>query len=113
MMRLLAPLVAILLVAGAGYLVYAAAVTAGRGRQLRLRSRARWQARHRAHPGARGDETVVVVALTLPSGEVLDEHVVARIPDSDPDWNTRFLRAREEAEERAFHLNAAEEPPPT
>jgi pyridoxamine 5'-phosphate oxidase family protein len=107
-MRLLAPLIALLLAAGAGYLVYAAAVASGRGRRLRLRARARWQTRHYAH----GGETVVVVALTLPTGEVLDEHVVARIPDQDPEWNARFLRAREEAEERAFHLNATEEPPP-
>jgi pyridoxamine 5'-phosphate oxidase family protein len=108
-MRLLAPLIALLLVAAVGYVVYATAVGAGRGRRLQLRTRARWQTRHYAQDG----ETVVVVALTLPTGEVLDEHVVARIPDQDPDWNARFLLAREEAEERAFHLNATEEPPPT
>ena len=101
-MRLLAPLVGILLAAGLGYLVYAAAASAARGRQIRLRARARWQTRHYAEAGA----TVVAVSLLLPSGEILDEHVVARIPDQDPDWNARFLRAREEAAERAFHLNA-------
>jgi pyridoxamine 5'-phosphate oxidase family protein len=108
-MRLLVPFIAVLLAAGAAYVVYAAAVAAGRGRRLQLRARGRWQMRHYAD----GGETVVVVALTLPTGEVLDEHVVARIPDHDPDWNARFLRAREEAEERAFHLNATEEPPPS
>ena len=101
-MRLLAPLVGILLAGGLGYLVYAAAASAARGRQVRLRARATWQTRHYAHDG----ETVVAVSLLLPSGEILDEHVVARIPDQDPDWNARFLRAREEAAERVFHLNA-------
>jgi pyridoxamine 5'-phosphate oxidase family protein len=107
-MRLLVPLIALMLAGGAAYLVYAASVASARGRRLRLRSRGRWQTRHYAE----GGHTVVAVALTLPTGEILDEHVVARIPDQDPDWNTRFLRAREEAEERAFHLNATEEPPP-
>jgi hypothetical protein len=88
--------------------VYAAAASAARGRRVRLRARARWQTRHYAHAG----ETVIAVSLILPSGEVLDEHVVARVPDHDPEWNARFLRALEEAAERAFHLNAAEEPPP-
>jgi hypothetical protein len=41
-----------------------------------------------------------------PAGEVLEEHVVARIPDLDEDWSRKFLQAKEEAEERAFHLNA-------
>ena len=41
-----------------------------------------------------------------PAGEVIEEHVVARIPDVDEDWSRRFLQAKAEAEERAFHLNA-------
>jgi hypothetical protein len=49
---------------------------------------------------------VVSVARLTPAGEVAEEHVVTRIPDSDPDWSRKFLAAREEAEERAFHLNA-------
>jgi len=107
-MRLLAPILAILLAAAAAYLVYAASVSAARGRNIRLRARARWQARHY---GERG-ETVVAVSLMLGTGEVLDEHVVARFPDRDPDWNARFLRAQEEAAERAFHLNGTEGLPP-
>ena len=63
---------------------------------------ARWRARHYAHEGS----TVVAVALTTPSGQVLEEHVVARFADTDPEWEGRFLAAREEAERRAFHLNA-------
>ena len=63
---------------------------------------ARWRARHYAHEGS----TVVAVALTSPAGHVLEEHVVARFADTDPEWERQFLAAREEAERRAFHLNA-------
>jgi pyridoxamine 5'-phosphate oxidase family protein len=63
---------------------------------------ARWRARHYAHEGS----TVVAVALTNPAGQVLEEHVVARFADTDPEWEPRFLAARDEAERRAFHLNA-------
>jgi hypothetical protein len=37
---------------------------------------------------------------------VIEEHVVDRFPDGDAEWEQRFLSAREEAERRAFHLNA-------
>ena len=66
------------------------------------RDRAKWQLRHYGDRGT----TVVAVSLVAPTGRVFDEHVVARIPDQDPEWSERFLRAKEEAEERAFHLNA-------
>jgi hypothetical protein len=107
-MRVLAPLLAVLLAIGAAYLVYVAASPLARSRRVRLRAKARWQTRHY---GERG-ETVVAVSLMLPTGEILDEHVVTRVPDHDADWNTRFLRATEEAAERAFHLNTTEELPP-
>jgi hypothetical protein len=58
--------------------------------------------RHYAQQG----ETVVTVALTAPDGRVIEEHVVDRFPDADVQWEQRFLAAREEAEQRAFHLNA-------
>jgi hypothetical protein len=64
----------------------------------------RWRTHHYADAG----QTVVSVARMTPAGEVLEEHVVDRIPDSDGDWSRRFLAARQEAEERAFHLNADE-----
>ena len=38
----------------------------------------------------------------LPPGQ----HVVETFPDTAADWNDRFLRAKQEAEERAYHLNA-------
>ena len=41
-----------------------------------------------------------------PAEEVIEEHVVARIPDSDDDCSRKFVAAKQEAEERAFHLNA-------
>ncbi|MEU5940522.1 hypothetical protein ABZ807_15320 [Micromonospora sp. NPDC047548] len=81
-------------VVGLTYLLLTA-LTARRGR------RARWQVRHYGRDGA----TLVVVALVPSGGRALDEQVVDRIPDGDPEWTTRFLRAREVAEERAFHLN--------
>jgi hypothetical protein len=68
----------------------------------RLTSGGRWRPNHYAEDG----QTVVVVARVGPTGEVLEEHVVARIPDSDPQWSSRFVEAKQEAEERAFHLNA-------
>ena len=34
------------------------------------------------------------------------EDVVARILDTDEEWSHKFLQAKQEAEERAFHLNA-------
>ena len=63
----------------------------------------------RVHPGP---DTTVLASPTLPDGRVVDSHVVARLDDSCPDWTERFLLAKELAEERAFHLNSGEEPPP-
>jgi pyridoxamine 5'-phosphate oxidase family protein len=68
----------------------------------RMQRRSRWQLRHYGHRG----DTVVTVSLMSPTGRVLDEHIVARIPDTAPDWSERFVLARDQAEERAFHLNA-------
>ncbi|BCJ59775.1 hypothetical protein Jiend_31970 [Micromonospora endophytica] len=80
------------------------AVTAGaRRRRHALETSARWAVRHYAIPG-RG-HTVVGVSLIDAEGRVRSEHVVARIPDGAPDWQRDFVAARQEAEERAFHLN--------
>ena len=84
------------------YLVYSGIATSTRGRRLQLPVGGRWQPRHYADEG----HTVVAVARMTQAGEVIEEHVVARIPDSDEDWSQRFLHAKAEAEERAFHLNA-------
>ncbi len=101
---LLAVVVAAAIVAGMVTIV----ASAGRRRAERQRRSARWQVIHRGEHGI----TLVAVGLTVPGGAVVEEHVVERIPDSDPDWTARFLHAREAAEERAFHLNSTVEPPP-
>lgn len=101
-MRFVALLVALLLAAAVVYFGYAAATRLSTGRARHQHRAARWQVRHRAADG----QTVVAVVLTTADGQELDEHVVARLPDADPDWQSRFLAARQEAEERAFHLNA-------
>jgi hypothetical protein len=96
---LLAEVALVLLVV---YLVYGAVAGLARGRGRRLPTGGRWQAHHYAE----ADQTVVTVARMSPAGQVIEEHVVARIPDSDSDWSRKFLQAKQEAEERAFHLNA-------
>ncbi|MFC4147358.1 hypothetical protein ACFO0M_13970 [Micromonospora mangrovi] len=84
-------------------------LTALAGRRDRRAVRAaRWQVLHYGRDG----RTVVAVGLVPPRGPVLDEHVVDRIPDTDPGWNDRFLRARLSAEERAYHLNGGGPPLP-
>ena len=107
-MRLVALLVGVLAVLLLVALVAVAAGAAGRRRETRLSAAARWRLRHYADRG----ETVVTVALTSPDGRVSEEHVVDRFPDGDAEWEQRFLAAREEAERRAFHLNADRLMPP-
>jgi pyridoxamine 5'-phosphate oxidase family protein len=72
------------------------------GGRTALPAGGRWQAHHYAEAG----DTVVTVARLTRTGEVVEEHVVARIADQDDDWSRKFLAAKQEAEERAFHLNA-------
>jgi pyridoxamine 5'-phosphate oxidase family protein len=93
-------LAATLLIAFLAYLVLA---TAQRRRQTRMSHAARWKLRHFGEQGA----TVVTTSLMLPDGRVLDQHVVARIAEEDPEWTAKFLAATQDAQERAFHLNAA------
>jgi hypothetical protein len=100
-MRGFALLLALALTAAVLYCAYLVATSTRQGTARRSREKATWKVRHYSHDGA----TVVAVGLTAVEGDLLDEHVVARIPDEDPDWQTRFLEARQEAEERAFHLN--------
>lgn len=101
-MRFVALLVALLLAAAVVYCGYVVVTRMSVGRVRRQERAARWQVRHRGADG----QTVVSVVLTTAAGDDIDEHVVARLPDGDPDWQARFLTARQEAEERAFHLNA-------
>ncbi len=100
-MRALVFLIEVGVVLAVVYVIYAGVSALTRGRQPRLPVGGKWQTRHYADDG----HTVVAVARMTPSGEVLEEHVVARIRDSDEEWSRKFLQAKEEAEERAFHLN--------
>jgi hypothetical protein len=115
--RALVGLVEVAVVLAVLYLVYSAvtASTRGRPRQLptggrwqprQLPTGGRWQPRHYADDG----HTVVTVARLTRNGELIEEHLVARIPDLDEDWSRKFLQAKQEAEERAFHLNADSSP---
>src|SRR3954465_10789018 len=101
-MRLVALLVGVLAVVLLVVLVAAATGLAARRRAARRSASARWRVRHYADQG----QTVVTVALTPPDGQVIEEHVVDGFADDDAEWERRFLLAREEAERRAFHLNA-------
>lgn len=101
-MRFVGLLVALLLAAAVVYFGYAVATRLSVGRARRQHRAARWHVRHRGADG----HTVVSVVLAIDEGDDFDEHVVDRIPDGDPDWQSRFLTARQEAEERAFHLNS-------
>lgn len=101
-MRALVVLVEVAVVLVVAYLVYSGVTASTRSRRRQLPIGGRWQPRHYADDG----HTVVAVARMTPAGETIEEHVVARIPDMDGDWSRKFLQAKEEAEERAFHLNA-------
>ncbi|WP_146605712.1 hypothetical protein [Micromonospora craterilacus] len=102
-MRIIAFLAVSIVVLTAVLLVSVAVTAGARRRRHASQMSARWAVRHYAIPG-RG-HTVVGVALTDADGRVHGEHVVARIPDGAQDWQRDFVAARQEAEERAFHLN--------
>jgi hypothetical protein len=93
----LAVVLIVVLVAG---LAYRAVVAARRGRPIGPGTG--WRLLHYAQDG----HTVVTVARETPEGHAIEKHVVARIPDSDENWSRRFVEAKLDAEERAFHLNA-------
>jgi pyridoxamine 5'-phosphate oxidase family protein len=101
-MRGFAILLALGLTAAVVYCVALVVTSARRGTSTRGRQKAVWKVQHYSRNGT----TVVAVALITSRGDVIEEHVVARLPDESDDWQQRFLMARQEAEERAFHLNA-------
>ncbi len=103
LVRIIAYLAGFIVVLTAVLLVTLAVTAGARRRRHAAQMSARWAVRHYAIPG-RG-HTVVGVALTDSDGLVHSEHVVARIPDDAQDWQRDFVAARQEAEERAFHLN--------
>lgn len=103
LVRIIAFLAVSVVVLTAVLLVSVAVTSAARRRHHAAQMSARWVVRHYAIPG-RG-HTVVGVTLTDEDGRMHGEHVVARIPDDAEDWQRDFVAARQEAEERAFHLN--------
>jgi hypothetical protein len=67
---------------------------------------ARWRVAH----FARGNKTHVVVRKVLPDGAtVIDEHLVATVPEDDPEYDAKFLEAMSQARER-LALYESEEP---
>jgi hypothetical protein len=106
MVRALVGLVELAFVLTVLYLVYSAVAASTRRRPRQVPPGGRWQPRHYAD----GGYTVVTVARLTRKGEMLEEHLVARIPDLDEDWSRKFLQSKQEAEERAFHLNADSSP---
>jgi predicted metalloprotease len=97
-----AGLVEVAIVLVAAYLIYTTVTDPTRRRPRQLPTGGRWQLHHYADDG----HTVVTVARVTAKGEVIEEHVVARFADTDEEWSRKFLQAKQEAEERAFHLNA-------
>jgi pyridoxamine 5'-phosphate oxidase family protein len=100
-MRAFVLIIALALAAVVVYSAYVVATAMRENDTRRLRKQATWRVRHHTD----NDTTVVTVSLVTPRDDVLDEHVVARLPVDAPDWQERFGQAKQEAEERAFHLN--------
>jgi hypothetical protein len=77
------------------YAVYAVAGgTAGRAR-ADVRPPGGWEAAHYGVPGS-----TQVVVRKVADGRVVDEHVIAVVPDSDPDYDEKFLEAMARARAR-------------
>jgi hypothetical protein len=69
-------------------------------------SAGRWQVAHFAKSG----HTHVVVRKVSPDGVTLvDEHLIAAVPEQDPNYDAQFLEAMAQARERAA-LYQSEEP---
>jgi hypothetical protein len=96
-------LVEVAIVFVAAFVVVSGVTALRRGRQPRL-SMGAWLLHYARTVHGRG------VARETPEGHVIEKHVVALIPDSDQDWSRKFVEAKLEAEERAFHLNADRSP---
>ena len=61
------------------------------------------------HYDIKGDTLVVLQKVRAGGGEVLDEHVIATIPITDPDYDARFLEATSTARERRALFEMEEE----
>ena len=81
------------------YAMYTALSSTGRGMAKTDTTVAgRWET---AHYGVQGATKVVVRRAAPSTGISRDEHVVAVIPDDDPDYEEKFLQAMAQARSRA------------
>jgi hypothetical protein len=97
-MVLIEALVVLGVVAIIAYATYAMISSTGERRRTQADTGSRWVATHYG----RSDSTRVVVRkLRLGTDEVLDEHVVAEIPNGDADFDARFMEAMAQARARA------------
>ena len=88
-------LAVIVLVGSAAYTVIRGA---GKPRQSAIGTNSRWVATHYAVSGA----TRVVVRRVRPEVRGgLDEHIIMQIPDSDSDFESKYLEAMAQARARA------------
>lgn len=77
-------------------LIYAAySLAQARTARPRALEAGRWETAHYA-----SEDATRVVARKVVSGRVLDEHVIAVIAESDPDYDERFLEAMATARAR-------------
>jgi len=61
------------------------------------------------HYDINGETRVVLQKVQSGGSEVLDEHIIATIPISDPDYDARFLEATSTARERRALFEMEEE----
>ena len=88
------------------YAMYAVLSSKAQGPQGSVASAAsRWET---AHYGVNGATRVVVRKIAPRTGEMLDEHLVAVIPDDDPDYEEKFLHAMAQARSRAALFDSEE-----
>lgn len=98
MMALVRALVGLGVLAVIVYLTYAMISGTAKRRADVAPAGPRWVATHYAVSNA---TRVVVRRVSSGNDNVLDEHVVAEIPDSDSEFDTKFLEAMAEARARA------------
>jgi hypothetical protein len=88
------------------YTIYTALQTMSQGTEHSAPSVAgRWET---AHYGVSGSTKVVVRKSAPRTGKMLDEHVIAVIPDDDSDYDEKFLHAMAQARSRVALFNSEE-----
>jgi hypothetical protein len=97
-MALLEVLAVMAVVAIIAFLTYAIIGATGQPQRKAADTDARWVTMHYSVSNA---TRVVVRKVGRDTGDVLDEHVVAEIPDGDADFDRKFLEAMAQARARA------------